>query len=157
MRIGVSGHRRREGADWAFVRERMEAAIAGVSALSGYTSLAPGADQIFADLILAAGLTLVAVVPIYRGKIELEEGAKADFDRFCEKAHRVIRVTGATRDGAFFKAGKRVVDEADRMVFVWDGLPSRGLGGTADIVAYARKRRKPGVIVDPVRRLIGDL
>jgi hypothetical protein len=33
-----------------------------------------------------------------------------------------------------------VVDEADRLIAVWDGEPARAFGGTADVVAYAREK-----------------
>jgi hypothetical protein len=36
-----------------------------------------------------------------------------------------------------------VADQCDALVAVWDGQPARGRGGTADIVAYARKKRRP--------------
>jgi hypothetical protein len=35
------------------------------------------------------------------------------------------------------EGGKVVVDRAEVLIAVWDGLPARGLGGTADVVAYA--------------------
>ncbi len=157
MKIGVSGHRRREGADWTWVRGKMAEEIVRARNVTGYTSLAPGADQIFADIVLGAGKPLVAVVPVCRGRIELEDGARADFDRFCVQAAKVIRVEGATPDDAFYKTGKRVADAVDQMIFVWDGAPARGPGGTAEVVAYARSRRKRGLILDPIRLTVRDL
>jgi len=35
-------------------------------------------------------------------------------------------------------ASRLIVDAADELYAVWDGLPARGYGGTADVVAYAR-------------------
>ena len=157
MKIGVSGHRRRDGADWDWVRAEMTRIIVSTRSAIGYTSLAPGADQIFAGIVLEKGLSLVAVIPYYAGRVELEEGAKEDFDRFRAQAKKVIRVRGVGRDEAFMKAGRRVADETDRMIFVWDGEPSRGHGGTADIVAYALKRQKTGLILDPIRRTVRTL
>lgn len=43
---------------------------------------------------------------------------------------------------AFYAAGKAVVDACDWLIAVWDGEPARGLGGSADVVAYARNRGK---------------
>ncbi len=131
--------------------------ISAAGAVMGNTSLAPGADQIFADAILDHAQQLVAVLPVFCGHVELEDGAKPDFDRLCARACEIIRVKGDTPDDAFMRAGKRVVDESDQMIFVWDGAPSRGLGGTADVVGYARERRKQGVILDPISRTITPL
>ena len=35
------------------------------------------------------------------------------------------------------------------LVAVWDGQPARGLGGTADVVAYARQRGVPMEVIWP--------
>lgn len=157
MKLGVSGHRRRDGADWTWVREKLTELIRDAGDVSGYTSLAPGTDQIFAEIILADGRELAAVIPVCDGRAELEIGAKPDFDRFCRQAGQTVRVSGDTPDEAFMAAGKYVVDACDEMIFVWDGEPARGFGGTADVVAYARKRRKTGVILNPITRRITQL
>lgn len=41
---------------------------------------------------------------------------------------------------AHLAAGQAVVDRSERLVTVWDGKPARGIGGTADIVSYARQK-----------------
>ena len=46
-------------------------------------------------------------------------------------------------------AGKVVVDRSSVLLAVWDGQPSRGLGGTADVVAYARQRGVPVTVIWP--------
>ena len=150
MKIGVSGHRWRDGADWDWVRARIDEYVVRTRSVAGYTSLAPGADQIFASSVLDHNKRLIAVIPICRGRIELEDIDKPSFDRFRQQAKKIIRVKGETPDHAFLRSGKRVVNLVDRMVFIWDGEPARGLGGTADIVAYAEKKRKAGVILDPI-------
>lgn len=157
MKLGVSGHRWRDGADWIWVRERLTDHIRAAGEVEGYTSLAPGADQIFAEIILADKRELVVVIPVFGGHAELEIGAKPEFDRFCRQAGRTIKISGDTADAAFMAAGVFVVDECDQMIFVWDGKPSRGLGGTADVVAYARKQRKAGIILDPIGRATTEL
>ena len=45
--------------------------------------------------------------------------------------------------------GRAVVDRSSVLVAVWDGQPSRGLGGTADVVAYARERGVPVEVIWP--------
>jgi hypothetical protein len=42
-----------------------------------------------------------------------------------------------------------VVDPSDVLVAVWDGEPARRLGGTADVVAYARERGVPAIVIWP--------
>ncbi len=154
MKVGVSGHRDREGADWDWVRAEIDVFIASDCA-AGVSCLAPGADMIFAEAVLALGRRLIVMAPAAP-----PNGDNADRERqtaLIAAASDVRRIAGATPDEAFFKAGKAVVDESDMMVFVWDGGPSRGVGGTADIVAYAAQRGKPGVVLDPIRRTVRDL
>jgi len=39
--------------------------------------------------------------------------------------------------------GQYVVDHCDVLIAVWDGQPSRGRGGTAEIVQYALEQNRP--------------
>ena len=34
------------------------------------------------------------------------------------------------------------------MIFVWDGKPAAGIGGTGDVVDYARALGKPLIVID---------
>ena len=47
------------------------------------------------------------------------------------------------REETYAEAGSFVVDRCDALVAIWDGAPSRGVGGTADAVARARDREVP--------------
>lgn len=42
-----------------------------------------------------------------------------------------------------------LVGMADRLLAVWDGKPARGFGGTADVVAYARRVGVPVDVIWP--------
>ena len=46
-------------------------------------------------------------------------------------------------------AGRLLVERSDRLIAVWDGLPARGPGGTADVVAYARALSRPVTVLWP--------
>jgi len=50
---------------------------------------------------------------------------------------------------AFMAGGKAVVDGCDILLAVWDGKPAAGLGGTADVVAYAKESGKPIEVIWP--------
>ncbi len=51
------------------------------------------------------------------------------------------------RKRAYERVGRHVADHCDVLIAVWDGRPSRGRGGTAEIVEYARRKRLPLIIV----------
>jgi hypothetical protein len=47
-------------------------------------------------------------------------------------------------------AGSEIlVGLVDELIAVWDGEPARGYGGTADVVAYAKRQGIPVRIVWP--------
>lgn len=119
--------------------------------LNAVTSLAAGADQLVATELLRAGGRLHVIVP--SGNYEQTFAAGEDlacFRSLLEAAHVVTRLEYTEpSEEAFLTAGQSVVDNCDVLIAVWDGKPARGLGGTADIVRYARGTGKSVNIVWP--------
>lgn len=129
---------------------RSEIVAVGVG-LEGVCSLAEGSDQLFAMEVLAASGTLTAIIPSLRyEKTFSDEDQRANYENLLKQVSRVEACNfQEPSEEAFYAAGKRVVDLCDQLIAVWDGLPSRGLGGTADIVAYARMQQRPMVVIWP--------
>jgi hypothetical protein len=63
----------------------------------------------------------------------------------------------ADTEKAFFDAGKYIVDSIDILFAVWDGKEAAGLGGTADIVTYAKSINRTIIHLDPVKRTISRI
>jgi hypothetical protein len=124
--------------------------------LYGVSNLAEGADQLFAAHVLAAGGTLEAILPCedYASSLVTDDGRA----RLAELRRAAGTVTtlpfSRPSEQAFLAAGQAVVQRCDHLFAVWDGRPSRGPGGTADVVAYARARGRPVTVlwVDGVLR-----
>jgi hypothetical protein len=118
-------------------------------ALVGITSLAAGADQMFAEAVLASGGQLHVVVPSrnYERSFEAPEDLRR-FEQLLARA-RTFEALDFDRpsEPAYLAAGKRVVDLSDELVAIWDQKPARGVGGTGDIVLYAEGRNLPVTIV----------
>lgn len=116
----------------------------------GRCSLAAGADQLFADAVLRLGGVLEVVIPAH-GYDETLAGASLDgYRRLLRCASRVdVLPYGRPSEAAFMAAGRKVVDTSDALLAVWDGQPSRGLGGTADVVDHARATGRRVVVVWP--------
>jgi hypothetical protein len=121
--------------------------------LVGVTMLGPGADQLFARVVLELGGTLYVVQPTtgmqYRDIFE-DVSARRGYDELYGQASHIeaLEHTESTEQ-AHMDAGKVVVDRSSVLVAVWDGQPSRGLGGTADVVRYARERGVPVEVIWP--------
>jgi hypothetical protein len=112
--------------------------------------LADGADQIAAEVALSLGYELRAVMPsaadTYRAEL-LDEAARARFDRLVSAASSRFELPGDSgrRDHGYVMAGRATVAHCDILLAVWDGLPARGRGGTAEVVSLALSRGAPVV------------
>jgi hypothetical protein len=142
MKVGITGHQNipREAAD--LIRTVLRRFLAEQpDPLTCVTSLAEGADQMCAALVLKRGGSLHAVVPCAGYEKSFETAAAAQRFRTLLAQSSAIETLPFPEpsEEAFLAAGRRVVDLSDLLIAVWDGRPSRGLGGTADIVAYARQ------------------
>lgn len=159
MRIGVTGHRDiADDAMEARVDAVLDELVADADVIEVWSSLAEGADRLVARRVLARpGARLVVVLPLdaddYRADFA-EPASRAQFDEMLRRAERVD-VAGSdesgTRTSAYERAGHAVLGGCDVLVALWDGEPSRGRGGTAEIVAEARRRGRRVVVV-PVER-----
>jgi hypothetical protein len=164
LRVGVSGHRdimaSFPGLDQVLryvcdVVIRGREAIAAAATPTGLTvvsSLAEGADRLVVHAVAAAygqspdACQLEAILPLDRASYcEDFQSAESKHEFSVLLAGAVVTEVvqpAASRDDAYESAGEAVVDRSDVMVFIWDGQPARGRGGTADIFAYALQRRK---------------
>ena len=151
MRVGVTGHRTYDEPE--LIAHRIADAVGDLasrstprSPLELWTSLAEGADRAVAHAVLDAGGTLVAVLPVcaddYRNDFA-DRASCQEFERLLTRSARVTVTGGAasgTRQAAYERAGLTIVESVEVLLAVWDGKPSRGRGGTAEIVAAARAR-----------------
>jgi len=121
--------------------------------------LAEGADRLVAKEVLKiADSELEVVLPLAKEDYLLDFStpeSKAEFQQLLDRARKttLLREAGPetgldeVRAKAYESAGRYVVDHCDLLIAIWDGKPARGRGGTAEIVAYARNKGRPLVIV----------
>jgi hypothetical protein len=158
MRVGITGHQRLAiTSGWDWVRSEIAAVLKrDAGPLVGISSLAAGADQIFADLVLRQGGALEVVIPL-PGYVEsfADECDLGEYERLLRTASVVetLRRDGSVEE-AYMEAGRRVVDTSDLLVAVWDGRPASGLGGTADVVEYAVRRKKKILHLNPLTQTV---
>jgi hypothetical protein len=143
---------------------------AGTTAVSFsiLSPLAEGADRVVAQAVLAypetrLDVVLPMVIDDYIKDFESEESREEFLDLLdrCRKptSLRSRRIQDDSSDPdeqaerrreAYAQVGQYVVDHCDVLIAVWDGQLSRGRGGTAEIVQYAREQ------VRPIIRVWGD-
>ena len=160
MTIGITGHQRlSDDSRWAWVKNEILNFFRDKKPLTGFSSLAIGADQLFADCVLQSGGALVAVIPFegYERTFQTEQ----DLSRFNDlKAQAAeVRVLSDQKDDqeSFLVAGKVVVESTEVLLAVWDGLPAKGKGGTGDAVTYALSRGHKVVHVNPQNQTVREL
>lgn len=149
VRIGVTGHRSLPASVLPHVRPRMQELLREGGYLRVLTSLAAGADQLFAEVALDSGVPVTAVIPGMDYAAHLGDATdRAAYQRLLRCCiRRVDLPVEATHEEAYDAAGRWIVDHSDRLVAVWDGLPARGPGGTGDVVAYARQMGVPVTVI----------
>jgi hypothetical protein len=150
-RVGITGHQGLPSPTRRLVSAAIAAELAEFSPVHGISSLAEGADQIFAERVLELGGKLTAVIPSadYAKSFETEVG-RASYWRLRAEADEIIELQFPfPSEEAYWAAGQRIVALADVVLAVWDGQPSGGLGGTADVVALAGERGVRVIVLWP--------
>ena len=138
--IGISGHQNLPDIARRHAERDIRALLASqAEPVTGLSSLAAGADHLFAQLLLAAGHRLHAVIPCRGYADTFNPGDLAIYQKLRAAATEVTELDFAEpSETSFDAAGKYVAEHCDLLVAVWDGQPAHGLGGTGDAVAHAR-------------------
>ena len=160
IRIGVTGHRTL--ADEPAVSARVDEVLFRLQEILPSTPttsvlfevvspLGEGADRIVADRVLRYPSSILEVpLPLPASDYEGDFGSEASRRRFgalLERAHHSWTVGGSDRVDAYRRTGEYVVESCDLLIAIWDGEPSRGAGGTGDILELARTRRMPVFVI----------
>jgi hypothetical protein len=152
--VGFTGHRTLH--DSAGVERTVRGILEGLKAEAGVewlalSSVAAGSDIVFARSALALGLGWEAVLPLPPAEFrrDFSDVQWREVETLLAEAEHV-RIVGerAVREDAYLDGGMETVNHCDLLLAVWDGERSRGRGGTAEIVAYARELGRPIIIVD---------
>ncbi|WP_167035830.1 hypothetical protein, partial [Streptomyces liangshanensis] len=140
-RIGITGHQGLPAGAVPYVTQKIRGILTQTAPpLLGYGCLAEGADQLFAHELLAAGGDLHVVIPSEGYEGTFSNTDKNTYFALLDKAAEVTRLRfDSPSEEAYDAAGKWVANHCEILIAVWDGEPARGLGGTADAVAHARK------------------
>ncbi len=150
MIVGITGHQKRPEIDWTSVQTHLLGVMEKLHPTSSIGSLAAGTDQVFAAVALQVRCRQVVVLP-FEGYDELLEGdARRMFNFLLSRAAEIKRLNlKLPEEEAYMLAGQYIVDNCDLLIAVWDGKPAAGLGGTGDIVAYARSKNREVTVLEP--------
>ncbi|WP_263383612.1 hypothetical protein [Granulicella arctica] len=135
------------------------------------SALAPGADQAAAEALLALPqadkttrrLEVVLPFPHREYSRTMDESERIAYENLLTHANSVFRLcdfipedskqasplAAFRRDTRYQTIGEIIVHQADLLIAIWNGEPSRGLGGTGDVVLHALKIGVPIIWIDP--------
>jgi len=173
--IGVTSHRDLVATEIEAIRQRVRALFAELRSrfpdmpLVVLSPLAEGGDQLVAEEAIAAGVRLIAALPLTRREYARDfpnAESLARFEALCDAAEiievpRLPRLQsdasdaspeGHARDSHYAETGVYVSDHCHLLLALWDGKPSLSLGGTAQIVRYHLAGIRPA----PVERRRSD-
>ena len=116
-------------------------------------ALAEGADRMAAEAARDQGMSFRAVLPFPPGEYEKDfpdPESRAHFRALMAAAEgvEILPGDGGSRDAAYEAANLAILDDAAMLLAVWDGGPSAGRGGTAEMIDTARQRGVEVVVVD---------
>jgi hypothetical protein len=151
--LGFTGHRRvRDEDKVGKVLCELIASLRRESGreMMGRSSIASGGDVLFAEACLASNLKWIALLPFPEAEFKKDFSEK-EWARAKALLGQALRVethsATADRPAGYLECGLATVEGADVMVALWDGKASRGLGGTAEIVAHTRTLQKPLILI----------
>jgi hypothetical protein len=167
--LGVTGHRTLRSGDEDAIVARLQTLLALIkrevpnTPIVVLSALAEGADRLVARVAMGEGAQLIAVLPLAKDDYETDFADSRSRDDFrghladprteqCIVAPQLdaAAVTpGIARDLQYLLAGLYIARNSDVLIALWDGGPSRGLGGSADIVEFRRTGR---LALDPATR-----
>jgi len=107
----------------------------------GISSVAAGGDLLFAESCIQLGLPLRVLLPmpVEEFRKDFDENSWSRAEQVLSKA-AAVEVTGGnqSREECFYECGIETVQQSRLLLALWDGGPSQGLGGTEDVVSFAR-------------------
>ena len=163
--IGVTGHRDPPAEAEGILRERFADVIQHVRLqhpsmpLLVISGLAAGADMWAAEEALARGVAVLGCLPMSQPEYERDFTPEETirFRSILPRCWDVVVVgTSAQREQNYVDVADFVAYYSHVLVAFWDGRPSRGPGGTAEVVEL-RESGLPSVIGDALIAYVPDV
>jgi hypothetical protein len=161
LRIGVTGHR--TIADRPAIERQVDEVLSRLSRSFRASSRTPvlfevvsplgeGADRIVAERALRIASSILEVpLPLRQPDYERDfsnDESRREFRELLARADRVVAASIDERPVSYERVGEYIVETCDVLVAIWDGGPSRGTGGTTDVLELARRRAMPVFAID---------
>lgn len=155
-KIGVTGHRNNICKNIKLLNKTLFNILSNEGITHIVSPLAEGADRIVAKYAIENfKAKLIAPIPfkIEEYKKDFNDKSKKEFDEILgqvkpielssfENKDKYEPIYDDKRNNLYRKCGEYVVDNCDILIAIWDGQEAKGIGGTAQIVEYAKDKNK---------------
>lgn len=169
IKIGISGHLNLTTGQLTALRPVLTQAIKNIKQYHLYADktiphiifispIAIGADTLFANVALKPFKGELRVYLPFKKDEYLKDfettEQKQEFEHLL-KHSKIIEelytgeVTNNNRNKLYLQVGKKIVDECDYLIAIWDEQKAKGVGGTGDVVQYALSRHKDVLVINP--------
>lgn len=128
-----------------------------------FSCLAEGSDRLLAyKLIHTLPADLIVILPLPEQEYLKDFQTKESIQEFCDLKRMAKKVVTLDqeyiRPTAYQEANRYLMENCDLLVTIWDGLPARGPGGTAELVQLARINEWPLIWIHPNQtKIVGSL
>ena len=160
MKVGLTGHQNigsKSDIDW--VKTVLKKQIEKYNVTNGICCLAVGADQLYAELLKAKEIDFTVIIPSAGYEKTFDEHSELlEYERLLSTAKDTIELDfSSPTEKAFYAAGKEVVNRSNMIFAIWNGKKAKGLGGTADIVDFAKQQEKQVIHINPVNKTVSKI
>ena len=152
--VGFAGHRRvaDPARAKAVIRQELDALAAAVNGeVMGVSSAAAGADLLFLEACAEGGYQTLVILPFPKSRFaeDFEDPAEWARSRSLMDAALWCEVAPGDEEppAAYHLVSREILEVSDRMLFLWDGLSPRGIGGTGETVAEAAEWKIPSRLI----------
>lgn len=166
LTIGVTGHRDLVAGEIPALKDKVREFFLQLRndfpdlELQLITPLAEGSDRLVADVAQELGVNLIVPLPMPQADYEKDFSSPAAVEAFrasLDKSRVIhLRMLGRARSGSldtedrshqYAQMGIFISNHSQVLLALWDGKPSREIGGTASVVNYHLTAVMPGYSV----------
>jgi len=154
--IGFTGHRALNDESRSRIRilEFLQDFKAKTSkTIYGVSSAAVGGDLVFAESCIQTGIPVRILLPFSKDQFreDFDEPTWKRSEAVMQQAISVEVIGGGqSAQESYYDCGIETVQQSQMLVALWNGNPARGLGGTAEIVDFAKEQARPLVWIHSV-------
>jgi len=118
--VGITGHQQiADNAAWPWVTQEIERVLKQHPRAAGVSSLAKGADQVFAEVVIRCEMSLIVIIPCRGYEATFDKMGLAKYKRMLNLAYKSQTLDyDEPSEDAFFAAGREIVKRSSLMIAV---------------------------------------